>query len=294
LLFSRSTAVNRILCIAAASSLIFSLFADTAQARSKKSKKSSKTSISKKVKKLSSRSGYDTPSSSPVVIGRVGVVTGENVPINAGREQYGRLLSRVPKGTNLTITGQTDDFYAVMMVDRSVGFISKSKVDLLNYEITSDRPLESASGPKGKSLVQAAIQYMGVPYLWGGNTMNGIDCSGFVKAVYKTIDINLPRTASEQASIGYDVPIKDVTQWQVGDRLYFQCHHSYIDHTGMYIGNGYFIHSHGGTGVSVTRVDHAYYHAHLVAVRRSSQLLTDSQPVSAVVSSPDMEASEAK
>jgi cell wall-associated NlpC family hydrolase len=222
-------------------------------------------------------------------------VTDDDVPINAGREQYGRLLSRVAKGTNLTVTGQTDNFYAVMMVDRSTGFIAKSKVQLLDYQITSDRPLTAGgAGPIGQALVQSAVQYMGVPYLWGGTTSNGIDCSGYVRAIYGTQGMTLPRTALEQAAVGYDVPLRDMTQWQVGDRMYFICHHGYVDHTGMYIGNGYFIHSHGGVGVSVTRVDDPYYWQHLVAVRRSSEMLNDAQTAKVAVSSPDTESTEAQ
>jgi hypothetical protein len=237
---------------------------------------------------------YRRDITAPVVVGRLGVVTADNVPINAGREQFGRLLSRVPKGTNLTISGQANDYYAVMMVDHSLGFIAKDKVQLLDYEITCDTPLTSESGPKGQAMAQAALEYIRVPYLWGGNTKDGIDCSGFVKAVYRTQGIDLPRTAADQAGVGYDVPLRDSSQWRVGDRLYFQCHHGYIDHTAMYIGGGYFIHSQGGTGVTLTKVDHPYYWSHLVAVRRSSELLTDAQSSSVVVSSPDSDSGQSK
>ena len=98
-----------------------------------------------------------------VVTGRLGVVTSDNAPITAGREQYGRLLSRVAKGTNLVVTGQEDNYYAVMMADGSLAFIPKDQVQLLDYEYTADRSsLTQERGPKGIALTQAAMQYVRV------------------------------------------------------------------------------------------------------------------------------------
>jgi cell wall-associated NlpC family hydrolase len=258
----------------------------------KTSTKTSKVVAKQRAAALTSRSGL-TRDAAPVVVGRLGKVTADDVPINAGREQFGRLLSRVSKGAFITVSGQTPDYYAVLMVDGSYGFIAKDKVELQDAEILADESGAANCGAKGEALKERAIDYIKTPYLWGGNTMDGIDCSGFVKAVYEHIGISLPRTAQEQAGVGYDVPLNDVSQWHVGDRLYFQCHHGYIDHTAMYIGNGYFIHSQGGTGVTLTKVNHPYYSSKLVAVRRSSELLTDAQSGAGVVSTPDPESSQA-
>ena len=259
--------------------------------------------VSRSVPTVPSRGASDSGEvAPPVVVGRLGVVTADDVPINAGREQYGRLLSRVSKGQNLTITGQEGDYYAVMMVDGSLGFISKDQVQLLDYEITADRSsITQACGPKGQALIQLAMQYFNqVPYRYGGTSLvadgSGIDCSAFVQQIYAKEGMDLPRTAAEQAAVGYGVALRDMTQWQVGDRLYFQCHHDYTDHAGMYIGNGYFIHSHIGAKVSVSKIDDPaapYYWDHLVAVRRSPEMLGDAQPASATAA-PDTEQSESQ
>ena len=197
------------------------------------------------------------------------------------------MLSVCPKGQYLALSGQTPTQYAVLMVDHSVGFVQKSDVALLNYQVASitsdasDGSVGSAApqegGPLGQSLVQTAFGYLGVHYVWGGTTAAGIDCSGFVRAVYAAHGIGLPRVSGDQATIGYDVPKADWSKWVPGDRMYFACHHDRIDHTGMYIGDGRFIHSSMGHGqqVAIDRVDTAFYAEHLVCVRRSRELVGD-------------------
>lgn len=219
--------------------------------------------------------GMDAADSTGSVVGRLAVVMGANTPIKAGRERGGRVLSVCSKGQSLAISGETPSDYAVLMIDHSIGYIAKSSVQLLNYQVVSD------TNTLGERLVQTAQTFLGVPYVWGGNTMSGIDCSGFVKAVYLVNGMDLPRFSGDQATVGYDVPHNvsagDWTQWVPGDRMYFACHHPRIDHTAMYIGNGLFIHASVGHSnrVAIDRVDNAYYSGHLVAVRRSPQLLNE-------------------
>ena len=228
-----------------------------------------------RAKPLPSRSGDLSAPDAGNVVGRLAVVMADNTPIRAGRERDGRVLSLVPKGQNLAISGETPTDYAVLMIDRSLGYIAKASVQLLNYQVVSNTDADTI----GKRMVQEAETYLGVTYVWGGNTRAGIDCSGFVKAVYAANGITLPRVSGDQATVGYDVPHNvaggDWQQWAPGDRLYFACHHPRIDHTGMYIGNGLFIHASVGHNnqVAIDRVDNAYYSAHLVAVRRSQELL---------------------
>ena len=220
------------------------------------------------------------------VVGRLALVTSDKAVIVAGREAAGRVLSVCPKGQYLALSGQTPTQYAVLMIDHSLGFVAKSDVQLLEYQVVNNAPdavgdgaaMASVSGgPLGQSLVQTAQGYLGVPYVWGGNTASGIDCSGFVKAVYAAHGLSLPRVSGDQAQVGYDVPKSDWSRWVPGDRMYFACHHPRIDHTGMYIGGGYFIHASMGHGqsVAIDRVDGAYYAEHLVCVRRSRELVAD-------------------
>ncbi len=230
------------------------------------------------------------------IVGRVGLVISDQAAIVAGRERMGRVLSVCPKGQYLAVNGETTTQYAVLMIDHSVGYVAKSDVQLLNYQAVANpsaAPGQDSASPSGglvagslgQRLVQTAQTYLGVSYVWGGNTQDGIDCSGFVKAVYAANGMSLPRHSGDQAMVGYDVPRDDWSKWVPGDRMYFACHHPEIDHTGMYIGGGYFIHASVGHGrkVDVDRVDNAYYSKHLVAVRRSPELVGE-QPTASPLS----------
>jgi cell wall-associated NlpC family hydrolase len=118
--------------------------------------------------------------------------------------------------------------------------------------------------------VDYALKFEGTPYEWGGNDLTGgIDCSGFVKQIVadKT-GYNLPRTAAEQSLVG--MPITRLEDLRPGDRLYFRMKsESKISHTGIYIGNGRFVHSsHGKGGVSTDTLTQPSWRAMLVAARR--------------------------
>ena len=235
---------------------------------------------SSRSRSLPSRGIVSPSEAAASVVGRLAQVTSDRAVIVAGREAAGRVLSVCPKGQFLALSGETPTQYAVLMIDHSTGFVAKSDVQILDYQVVNsseDDPAGAAptDGTLGAQLVLTARGYLGVPYVWGGNTAAGIDCSGFVKAIYAAHGITLPRVSGDQATVGYDVPRSDWSQWVPGDRLYFACHHPRIDHTGMYIGGGYFIHSSMGHGqqVAIDRVDTPYYAQHLVCVRRSQELL---------------------
>lgn len=83
-----------------------------------------------------------------------------------------------------------------------------------------------------------AMQYLGVPYVWGGeNPKTGLDCSGLVKVVFKRFDVDLPHYARSQAELGVAVSYDEL---QSGDLIFFG--HP-IHHVGIYVGEGYFIHA---------------------------------------------------
>lgn len=92
-------------------------------------------------------------------------------------------------------------------------------------------------------IVRSAMSFIGVPYLWGGNTQDGLDCSGFSLAVYRLNGLSLPRSSREQFEKGHPVDRKDLRQ---GDLVFFNTvKKGTVSHVGVYIGDGQFIHAPG-------------------------------------------------
>jgi len=102
------------------------------------------------------------------------------------------------------------------------------------------------------SLNETALQFLNVPYLWGGRTDGGIDCSGLVQVVCKIHGIKLPRDAARQAELGTVVSF--FGEARPGDLIFFSGETERISHTGIFLGSGTIIHSSGT--VRIDRVDH--------------------------------------
>ncbi|MGC8668011.1 MAG: NlpC/P60 family protein [Chthonomonadales bacterium] len=123
----------------------------------------------------------------------------------------------------------------------------------------------------GRSLVEAARKLIGVPYLWGGRTPFGMDCSGFVQRLYWLCGTTIPRDAHEQAASNAFEEV-DLGDAQGGDLLFFGSgtgmDREGITHVGMCLGDGRFIHSAGAFGVIVTPMDDPGYRAMFRCARR--------------------------
>ena len=101
-------------------------------------------------------------------------------------------------------------------------------------------PFGQWSNPEEQRLlVNVAIGFLGAPYRWGGASVTGVDCSGFVKKIYQFFNINLPRTAFEQSLVGLRVKRSELV---AGDLLFFNTRRR-LGHVGIYIGNNKFIHA---------------------------------------------------
>ena len=117
--------------------------------------------------------------------------------------------------------------------------------------------------PQYGSVVSIALQYLGVPYVWGGSSPStGFDCSGFVAYVFSQVGISLPHHAASQYGYGIAVP-RD--QLAPGDLVFFDG----LGHVGIYIGGGQFVHApHTGDVVKISSLSDSWYSAMYVGARR--------------------------
>jgi cell wall-associated NlpC family hydrolase len=112
------------------------------------------------------------------------------------------------------------------------------------------------------SVVAIALQYLGVPYVWGGATPSGFDCSGLTMYVYAKVGVYLPHNAAMQYGMGTPV---SRSQLAPGDLVFFNG----LSHVGMYIGGGRFVHApHTGDVVKISSLSESWYSATYVGARR--------------------------
>lgn len=124
----------------------------------------------------------------------------------------------------------------------------------------------AARDNEADGISQTAAEFLGTPYLFGGEGPSGIDCSSFVQQVFRAHHISLPRTAREQITVGSDVAPGDL---QKGDLVFFQTYASYPSHVGIYLGDGKMIHASSGRGeVTVSDMNSDYYSSRYLGAKR--------------------------
>lgn len=121
---------------------------------------------------------------------------------------------------------------------QSATILPESSVEsIVESNEASSGIVETSGSSIGTNIVNIAYKYLGVPYVWGGTSPSGFDCSGFVQYVYKEAGINLSRTTYSQITEGYAV-----SSLEPGDLVFFGSY-SNPYHVGIYIGNGQYVHS---------------------------------------------------
>jgi cell wall-associated NlpC family hydrolase len=131
----------------------------------------------------------------------------------------------------------------------------------------STKPAAKGDRDMGAIAARTAERFVGIPYRWGGeNVVDGMDCSGFVRAVYNLCGLSIPRTSRDQFKAGESVAKEDL---QDGDLVFFGSSEDSINHVGIYVGNGRFVHApRRGEEIRVTAVDESYFEKRFVGARR--------------------------
>ncbi|MBP2665567.1 MAG: hypothetical protein H6Q76_547 [Firmicutes bacterium] len=172
---------------------------------------------------------------------------GYNVPKATGTydERTTRAVTTYQKQARLSQTGAVDEITWHFLMDYGKGG---------NY------------GKKDVGrLLNLAMRYGGVPYVWGGATPEGFDCSGFVQYVFAQIGVNLPRTADVQYEVGRKIMQSDLQQ---GDLVFFETYEPGASHDGIFVGDGQFIAANSGTGVAVVSLSDPYWSGRYLGARR--------------------------
>lgn len=141
-------------------------------------------------------------------------------------------------GYKVQLLGRGAFFPDVLCTEPYEAYYQFGKVTI---EVNRDAILEPM-GFTGERIMNTVSDFLNVPYLWGGRTMQGIDCSGLVQTVYRINGLALPRDAYQQAETGKPVAFKDA---QPGDLAFFSNSDGKITHTGIFAGEGEIIHASG-------------------------------------------------
>ncbi len=149
----------------------------------------------------------------------------------------GEIVSDIVLGDLLVVEDAEKNWLKIRFPDGRTGFINQS--ECLQYSDWINLHAEV------NQLLATARQMTGFPYLWGGTSSKGIDCSGFVKTVFYSKGVILARDASQQARYGEPVDFGNIKNLQPGDLLFFGRTAERVTHVGIYISNGDFIHSSG-------------------------------------------------
>lgn len=191
----------------------------------------------------------------------------DNVTIRKAPATDGKKITQVDKGTVATIVGRSGAWYKLKFQYGTIGYVRGDLVNSFSRTMPGSRspsqPRDTgiiASNYKGDpndlKLVAAAKKCLGIDYVYGGESTRGFDCSGFVWWLYRNQEgVSLPRTAYEMSGLGNVVSSKE--SLRPGDIVLFRTRgSSRVNHAGMYIGGGKFIHA--SSGKDEVRIDSLY------------------------------------
>jgi peptidoglycan DL-endopeptidase CwlO len=115
-----------------------------------------------------------------------------------------------------------------------------------------------------QELTRSALRFLGTPYVFGGTSSAGFDCSGYVQHVFAMLGMHLPRTADAQ----YDVGRPAVGGPRPGDLVFFETYTSGVSHVGIYLGHGKFVHASSSEGVMVSKLSESYWASRYLGAKR--------------------------
>lgn len=157
----------------------------------------------------------------------------------------------VYRGTGIRCRGPSG---VPVEVDRHTTFVTEESPSAV-----TTTPM-AASG-RVRTILDEIERWYGTPYVYGGTTRSGADCSGFTQSVYRTAGVEIPRRASRQAAAAANVSRRNL---RAGDLVFFNTVGTGISHVGIYLGDGHFAHAATSRGVVRESMAHPYYSTRFV------------------------------
>ncbi|MGI6669726.1 MAG: NlpC/P60 family protein [Acetivibrionales bacterium] len=201
-----------------------------------------------------------------------GVVSGSVVNVRRKPDITSEVLAKLTKGTKVEIFEHSGDWYRVLIGEERYGWMHGDYVRIQEERVSRGGGNDStgtAGAPEEESLKNADIRnriveyaktLLGVKYVYGGSSPKGFDCSGFVSYVFKKFGITLQRTSAGMGNGGKPV---EKSALKPGDLVFFDTNGGLnrINHVGIYIGDGKFIHasSYLGRKVTISSLSDGYY-----------------------------------
>lgn len=187
-------------------------------------------------------------------------------------EETQRAVSEFQEDNDLTVTGVvTNATWRALKKAKPVKGrkISDLKmVDINTLEKLKPKPVEITGDElvpygetfitveEGEAIVASAKEFIGVPYVFGGTTPSGFDCSGFLQYVFRQNGYEIPRLADEQFLLGVSAK---TSQLNVGDLVFFSTYMEGASHCGFYVGDGNFLHTSSSKGVRIDSLSNVYW-----------------------------------
>ncbi|MCZ7581328.1 MAG: NlpC/P60 family protein [Fimbriimonadaceae bacterium] len=248
----------------------------------------------------------------PAINTRHAKIIRDSVNIRRGPGTQHATVTIVGSGTQVTVLDRDGDWYKLKFPKGTVGWVRGDMLKPLSATAVARSSstrnprsivAKSASSAKsvaynaktGNSLVDKALSLQGIRYRYGGMSRSGTDCSGFTSMVFAEHGIKLPRTSGSQAGAGSKV---DKGSLKPGDLVFFKTSRSSrINHVGIYIGSGKFVHASSAKGrVRTDSLSDGYYSNRYVTARRvaggSVAAKEEAKPAAKPAAKPDSAATD--
>ena len=191
------------------------------------------------------------------------VVTTSVLNIRTAPSSSSQIAGQLYYNDVVSVCGYNGDWYEIFY-NGEFRYIHSNYVEFRDASSLSSRDGNNFSRT-GSKLVEYSKIFIGTPYVYGGCSPSGFDCSGFTSYVYKQFGYSLPRSSASQASIGTPVSRSNLLP---GDLLFFDTYGG-ISHVGIYVGDDNFIHATvPGDIVRISSLNTAYYSSRYVTARR--------------------------